>query len=239
MSARLSQTAERAIEAYGGAERWHAAEEIETTATFTGLLFWWKTRRPRAGARVRCSVQRPWTRLDPIDRRGRVGILDGQDVRLETSSGELIAERRAARSFFPGGRRYFHWDALDLTYFLGYATWNYLVLPALLLREDVDWIETEPSVLKASFPPELPTHSADQRYVFDSESGLLTRFDYKPVVATGDQEVWVANVVRERGEYEGIPYEARRTVYPVDDDTLEPRERFVMVDIRFTDWKLM
>jgi hypothetical protein len=238
MKAPLTRTAERAIEAYGGRGRWGAAEAIETTATFTGLLFWWKTRRPRAQARLRCSVHRPWTRLDPIDRRGRVGVLDGQDVRLETPSGEVIAERPAARSFFPGGRRYFHWDALDLTYFLGYAAWNYLTLPALLLREDIAWTEPEPGVLKSSFPPELPTHNRDQRHVFDAESGLLVRHDYQPEVATGDQEVWVANVVRERGEHEGISYEARRTVYPVDDETLEPRERFVMVDIRFADWRL-
>lgn len=239
MGAPLSQTAERAIEAYGGAERWHAAKEIETTATFTGLLFWWKTRRPRAGAHVRCSVHRPWTRLDPIDRRGRIGILDGQDVRLETRTGEVIAERPAARSFFPGGRRYVHWDALDLTYFLGYAAWNYLTLPALLLREDIAWTEPEEGVLKATFPAELPTHSKDQRHVFDPTSGLLVRYDYVPEVATGDQEVWVANLVRERGTNEGVPYEARRTVHPVDDETLEPRERFVMVDIRFSDWRLV
>jgi hypothetical protein len=234
----LSQTAERALRAYGGADRWRSAETLETTATFSGLLFWWKTRRPRPNARLQCSVRRPWTRLDPIDRRGRVGVLDGQDVRLETRSGEVVAERRDARSFFPGGRRYVHWDALDLTYFLGYAAWNYLTLPALLLRDDIAWTEAEDGVLEASFPPAVPTHSERQRYVFDHESGLLRRHDYRPEVATGDQEVWVANVVRERGSYEGIPYEAHRTVHPVDDDTLEPRERFLMVDIRFADFRL-
>lgn len=235
----LSRTAERAIEAYGGADRWRAADSIETRATFSGLLFVWKTRRPRPNARLRCALHRPSTRIDPIDRRGRVGVLDGQDVRLETRDGRVVAERPAARSYFPGGRRYVHWDALDLTYFLGYAAWNYLVLPALLLRDDIEWTETEEGVLKATFPPELPTHSADQRHVFDPESGLLARFDYKPEIATGDQAVWVANLVRERGTYEGIPYEARRTVHPVDDDTLEPRERFKMVDIRFDDWRLV
>lgn len=234
----LSTTAERAIEAYGGADRWRAAEFVETRATFRGLLFVWKTRRPRPNARLRCAVHRPWTRIEPIDRRGRVGVLDGHDVRLETPSGAVVAERPQARSYFPGGRRYLHWDALDLTYFLGYAAWNYLVLPALLLRDDVEWTEPEEGVLKAGFPPELPTHSADQRYVFDAESGLLKRFDYKPEVATGDQEVWVANLVRERGSYEGVPYESRRTVHPVDDENFEPRERFVMVDIRFDDWRL-
>lgn len=235
----LSETAARAIEAYGGADRWRAAEFVDTNATFTGLLFWWKTCRPRPNARVRCSVRRPWTRIDPITRRGHVGILDGQNVRLETRSGDVVSERPAARSFFPGGRRYVHWDPLDLTYFLGYAAWNYLTLPALLLREDIRWTEAEQGVLKATFPPDLPTHSPDQRHVFDAESSLLVRYDYRPEVATGDQDVWVANLVRERNTSEGIPYESRRTVHPVDDDTLAPRERFVMVDIRFTDWRLV
>ncbi len=171
----LSSTARHAIEAYGGVERWRSATAIEATGTLTGLLFRLKWRLPRPDMRIRCEVHRPWTRLEPIDRAGQVGILEGRDVRLETRDGRTVAERKDARARFPGGRRLLYWDALDLTYFLGYAIWNYFTLPALLMREDILWSELGEGVLASSFPPDLPTHG-EQRHTFDPETGLLVRF---------------------------------------------------------------
>jgi hypothetical protein len=177
--------------------------------------------------------------IEPIDRRGRLGILDGHDVRLETPSGEIVSERPDARSYFRRvRRRYLYWDTLDLTYFVGYAVWNYLTLPALLLRDDVEWREVAEGVLEAAFPPELPTHGRRQRHTFDRETGLLVRYDYNPEVVVGGGDVVVANVVLERGEFEGIPYEARRKVVPSDDETGEPRARPVFIEMRFWDWRL-
>ena len=42
-------------------------------------------------------------------------------MRLENADGSVIEVRQDARRLFPYGRRLFAWDALDLTYFLGYA----------------------------------------------------------------------------------------------------------------------
>ncbi len=53
--------------------------------------------------------------------------------RLETPEGTVVETRKDAQFYPPGGRRLFHWNALDLTYFLGCAVWHYFTLPALLL----------------------------------------------------------------------------------------------------------
>jgi hypothetical protein len=230
------QTVKKAVAAYGGAQRWDTARTITAKGTLTGFLFRAKTRMPRPNMTIECRVHEPWTRLEPIDRWGHVGILDGTGVRLEDSSGKVLKNRPDARSYFPGGRRLIHWDALDLTYFLGYAIWNYFALPALLMRDDIKWRELEAGILDSKFPPNLPTHGK-QRHFFDSKSGLLTRYDYMPVVAF--KEARAANVVLERGNYKGIPYESHRKVY------ILPRElggkyikHPVMVNMHFWDWKL-
>src|SRR5713226_2121475 len=72
----------------------------------------------------------------------------------------------------PGGRRLFHWNAHDITYFLGCAVWNYFTLPALLVREDIVWTELRAGVLASEFPPEVPTHGP-QQHSFDHGMGSL------------------------------------------------------------------
>lgn len=160
-----------------------------------------------------CSVHQPLTRLDPIDPDGNVGVLDGQEVRLERPDGTVVERRPDARSWFPFRHPLVYWDTLDLTYFLGYASWNYFAFPALLLRKDIEWTEAAPGELRARFPEHLPTHHAEKnRFVFDAESGLLDRYDYVPEVVAPPPIPYAANVVLERGDANGIPYEAKRRV---------------------------
>ena len=233
----LSDTARRAVDAYGGSERWQAAKSIEARATLTGTLFRMKWRMPRPDAEVRCEVHRPFTRIAPIDSDGNVGVLDGLAVRLETASGDVLEERPHAKHDFKGHRRRVSWDSLDLTYFLGYAFWNYFALPALLLRDDVEWRELEPGVLESRFPPELPTHAVPQHHTFDRETGLLERYDYKPDLVMMHPIENVANVVKERGEFDGIVYDAHRIAY-LAPKRGKPWTHPVMVDMRFSDWRL-
>ena len=97
-----------------------------------------------------------FSRITPIDRNRDIsGVLDGPDVHLENSRGEVIRERKKARRYFPGGRRLFYWDDLDMAYFANYAMWNYLTLPALLMRKDIVWKEIEAGLLEAIFPEEI------------------------------------------------------------------------------------
>ena len=58
-------------------------------------------------------------------------------MHIEDAKGNILETRRAARDYFPYERRMFWWDRLDQTYFVCYALWNYLTMPALLLRSDI------------------------------------------------------------------------------------------------------
>lgn len=208
----LSPTARRALEAYGGEERWRTASAVEATLSAGGLAFRLKWQRPLQLLHVRAAVARPHSELRPIDRAGHTGILDGLSVRIEDAAGNVIASREDPRGQFPYGRRLFRWDSLDQTYFSGYATWNYLTLPALLLRDDIEWSEPAPGMLEARFPLHLPTHSQQQRFHFDSETGLLRQHDYTAEVFGGWAKA--AHVILEHGSWNGMPFPSRRRVTP-------------------------
>ena len=235
----LSRTAERALAAYGGADRWRKARAAEATVTVGGLLFRLKRRMPAPRARVRTEIWRPYTRIDPIGSSGAIGVLEDPDVRLEAPGGEAVAHRRGARDYFPYGRRWFSWDELDLAYFMGYALWNYFALPALLLRDDVTWTEVSEGVLKPRFPAHLPTHGRDQRLLFDRETGLLRRYDYRPEVVVGMIPLTVGNLVLEHAVWEGIPYPSKRRVTQIRHGDGRLLGRPVMVTIEVEGWRLL
>jgi hypothetical protein len=137
------------LAAYGGESIWRTAKTVKATVRTGGLAFVIKSQRGARG-RVEVDLSRPWTKLH-LGLEGMVGVLEGGDVRLETSAGQVLASRGNVRNLFPGGRRAFWWDRLDQVYFAGYALWNYLAFPALLLREDIVWNAVSAGPLKGHF----------------------------------------------------------------------------------------
>jgi hypothetical protein len=237
MSATLSATARRAIAAYGGADRWKRAKRAEGRVTMSGLLFRLKWRHLPAGSKITVDLDRPFSRLEPIDGGGRVGVLDGLDVRLEDPKGGVLGRRTEARKLFPyGGHRLLYWDAMDLTYFLGYAFWGYFALPVLLQRDDIAWTEIEDGLLEARFPAHLPRHSEVQRFYFDGKTGLLTRNDYTAEVFGSWAQA--ANVIQEHKEWDGIPYPSRRRVTRRENDG-SYRPMPTMIGMEIADWRLL
>ncbi|NMW17718.1 MAG: hypothetical protein HKK66_01560 [Chlorobiaceae bacterium] len=210
----LTETAEKAIAAYGGRALWQNAKTLETEISASGLAFTLKRRPFFRHARMILDVHRPFSKLTPIGRNlGITGVLDGLDVRLDNQEGKVLSERKNARNYFKIGRRLFYWDDLDMSYFANYASWNYFTLPALLMREDIVWKELEPGLLEARFPGEIPTHSRVQRFRFDPETGLLMQHDYtadiiSPLAAA-------SNVVLKHAQNSsGLVYPSIRRVTP-------------------------
>jgi hypothetical protein len=202
---------DRAIEAYGGEERWRSLERIEARVSGSGLLFRWKRGRGFEDIAVTAKVWEPWCRLAPVDERGALGILDGHDVRIELPSGEVVAERPYARDSFPYGRRLFHWDLADAVYFTAYAFWNYLTLPALLIRDDIRWRQLDETTLEANIPDWIPTHSRKQKFHFDPETGLLSQYDYTAEVFGS----WAkASHLLEHARSDGVVYTSDRLIMP-------------------------
>jgi hypothetical protein len=210
----LTQTAEKAIAAYGGRKLWQNAKKLEVEISASGLAFTLKGRPFFRHAKMVLDVHRPFSSLTPIGRNPAVtGVLDDLDVRLENENGEIIAERCNARDYFQIGRRLFYWDDLDMSYFANYASWNYFTLPALLMREDIIWTELEPGWLEARFPDEIPTHSRAQRFRFDRESGLLIQHDYTAQIIS--PLAAASNVVLQHAKNSsGVVYPSIRRVTP-------------------------
>ncbi|HUF53071.1 MAG TPA: hypothetical protein VMR52_04770 [Dehalococcoidia bacterium] len=156
-------------------------------------------------------------------------------MRIESADGNVLASRDEPRKYFPGGRRRFRWDDLDFLYFAGYACWNYVTFPALLLRDDIEWSEVSNTTLEAKFPASIPTHSPVQQFQFDPQTALLRQHDYTAEVF-GD---WAhaANVVLKHGTSDGIPYPSKRWVTPRRADGT-PRQFPLLVGIEITDWHL-
>ena len=210
------------LEAHGGLERWRAATTIEAHVRSGGVLP--RTRVPGnrfADYRLTVEVAEPHTVIDPFPGDGRRGVFDRGAVRIE-SDGEVIASRSDPRPAFfglSGLRRNLRWDALDSTYFAGYAMWNYVTTPYLLTREGVEVSEGEPWAadgevwrrLEVTFPDGLDTHSRRQTFYVD-DRGLIRRHDYTAEPVGG----WAnaALLCSEHREFDGLTFPTRRRVVP-------------------------
>ena len=141
-----------------------------------------------------------------------MATLDGHSITLARSDGTPIASRSQARERFPYGRSLLKWDELDFAYFIGYAMWNYLTFPALLLREDIEWRELAHNGLESRFPAYLPTHAAVQQFYFDERTGRLAQYDY--IAAVFGRWAQAAHRVTAHAEADGLTYPSKRRVTP-------------------------
>lgn len=210
----LSETAEKAVDAYGGRSLWQQAKTLEATISARGLAFILKWRPFFRRSTIVEDVHRPYSRLTPIGREPDMsGVLDGDTVRLEDGHGRVIKERQNARGYFVPGRRLFWWDDLDMTYFANYASWNYFTLPALLMNEEIAWSELRPGLLQARFPESIPTHNRIQQFTFDRQTGLLKQHDYTAEIIS--PLATAANVVLQHAKNaDGMLYPSIRRVTP-------------------------
>jgi hypothetical protein len=101
-------------------------------------------------------------------------------------------ELKEPRASFAGHVRDTRWDQLQRLYFLGYAMWNYLATPFILVRDGFDIQELAPHdedgerwrVLQVRYPKDIPTHCDTQQFYFNSD-GILKRIDYTTDVLGG------------------------------------------------------
>jgi hypothetical protein len=211
----LDGLAQRMLDAYGGEATWRSAEAVEAHLTIGGLLFRWKRRGQGKwpSVRIRVEAHEPRSRFDPIDRHGNIAVMNGHAIRIERPDGSLVEERPYARPK-PYGHNLFAWDTVDIGYFFGYTMWNYLALPALLLREDIEWRESGDDTLEAHFPPEIPTHSREQAFHLDPASGRLHQHDYTAEPFGGFAKA--AHMIREHRDFDGLTAPSKRRVMPRD-----------------------
>lgn len=229
-----SRTASQVLDYYGGEKKWKEAQVLTAIVDASGWAFRLKSRPDFHLAHIYAELDRPYCRITPIGtNRDVVGVLDGQDVRLQDSRGNVIKTRKDARGYF-GGRRWLWWDDLDMTYFAAYAFWNYFTLPRLLQNNAIKWWEEQPGHLIAQFPDTIPTHSRWQEFHFTGE-GQLRQHNYVAEViskfAKASNRVLLHNTSRD------VPYPSHRQVTPAKANG-EPLGWPILIDIKVLDFQL-
>jgi hypothetical protein len=169
----------RAIAAHGGAERWAQIGTLHAHLRSGGAAYAMRLRRAPLDLRLRIDTREPRTAIEDYPRPGLRGVFTPERVWIEdASSGSVLDERDDPRHAFRAvSKRAVRWDDLDLLYFAGYASWNYLTAPFLLAWPGVELTERADNRLDVVFPADIPTHSREQLFYFDDD-GLLRRLDY-------------------------------------------------------------
>jgi hypothetical protein len=211
------------IDAHGGRERWSRASVMHARMKAGGLLL--RTRVPgrRLEGNLEVHLHEPVASFYPFPDEGSRGVFDHGAVRVETDEGEVLEARSDPRRYFfgvAGLRRNVRWDRLDLTYFSGYAWWNYVTAPFLLAEPGVEATEIEPwregheawRRLTVRFPPEIHTHSRDQVFYYDAEL-RLRRHDYRADVV--GRWAHAAHMCADHVDVGGLLFPTRRWVRPI------------------------
>lgn len=101
---------------------------------------------------------------------------------------------------------------MDVSYFFGYATTQYVSVPFILKEYSVRKLKLENGdfQIEAEFPQHLHTHCRKQSYRFDSE-GLLVRNDYTADIVGS----WAkgAHFTTHFQDVEGFPIATKRNVF--------------------------
>ena len=189
----MAELLDAVITAHGGLDRWNAVRSVDVTFNFSGGLLDLKGfpghHRPTASV----DVKQPRVVLqrldgDPDDR----WIFTRDRVWIERRDGWSVEERSDPRAAFAGHVRETPWDRLHLTYFLGYALWNYLTAPFLFAWQGFNYQELDPHVegqetwhvLEVTYPDNIPAHTKTQKLYFD-DAFMLKRWDYETDVLGG------------------------------------------------------
>ena len=152
----------------------------------------------------------------------------------------MVTERSNPRSSFARHDLRTSWDPLHRAYFNGYALWTYLTTPLLLAMEGFEIEEIEPlregtetwRGLRATFPAEIASHSAQQDFYF-GEDMLIRRHDYHVDIAGSFP---AAQYVSDPVNVDGIWIPTRRRAY-LRGEELKPMRDALMVSIDLTDFR--
>lgn len=188
----MSDLLKMVVDAHGGADRWRRVAGIKVGFNFFGGLLDLKGFPGHWRPTASVDAHQPRTVLEGFGAPGELWVFTPDRVWIEAPGGSVTSERHDPRAAFAGHVRETPWDKLHLTYFLGYAIWNYLTAPFLFLEPGFVVNELDPHaegrerwrVLEVTYPPNIPAHTKTQKLYFDDE-GMLKRLDYVTDVLGG------------------------------------------------------
>jgi hypothetical protein len=211
-----------AVEAHGGLERWRGVRAVDVRFNFSGaglvVKGFPRHLQPSCSIDIReCRVVFQRLGTDPDER----WVFTADRVWIERRDGTMIQERHRPRAAFAGHVWETKWDALHLTYFIGYAMWNYLSIPFLLTNPDFTTRELDGHsesnehwrVLEVVYPDGVPAHTKVQKFYFGPDL-LLRRMDYVTDIAGGV----AAHYCFDHRPYQGITIPTLRRIVSRTDE---------------------
>lgn len=239
----MSKLAEMAISAHGGIKRWRQFNQLSAHQLVGGVL--WPVKGKDgiiSDTHITVELHRERASHCPFTEDDRRSVFEPTRVAIESTSGEVLCERRNPRDSFAGHTQETSWDDLQLAYFAGYAMWTYLTTPFVFALAGVEseeinsWQENGATWrrLRVTFPDSIATHCKQQDFYFD-DSGLLQRHDYQVEVAGGSP---AAHYVYDHKVIDGIVVPVKHRVFIRQPDN-RPLEQPLIVsldleDIKFT-----
>ena len=227
----------KVLAAHGGLECWNSSEKASTTIVSGGEL--WGMKGIEADAtrrRVTAAIHREWASIGPYGNPDWRMIFEPERVVIETTDGEIIAERDDPRAAFASHTLSTPWDPLHRAYFNGYAMWTYLntpflmALPGFKTEEVAAWEEEGETwrVLRTTFPEAIESHCPVQDFYFGPDF-LLRRHDYHVDISGSFP---AAQYVHDIAEADGIKFPTKRRAHPLDADGRPDRDRtYVWIDL--------
>ncbi|WCT10697.1 hypothetical protein [Mucilaginibacter jinjuensis] len=225
------------LDAHGGIEAWKRFKSISAELKVRGVA--WELRQQTGvldNINVTVSTDRQFATFYPFVKEtwhntfepDRVSIMEGN---------KTIEAMDNPRASFAGFNYNDPWSLLQLTYFSGYAIWNYLCAPFFFADPAFKVAEIEPwqengkvyRCLQVTFPKHLATHSRVEK-LYINEDGLIDRLDYE-VEVVGNTAA--ANYIENYIIFQGIKFGTKRRVYMRQEDNTPklPSPELIAIDM--------
>ncbi|MBR0819915.1 hypothetical protein [Bradyrhizobium liaoningense] len=230
-----------AIEAHGGLDRWNAHRRLAATIVTGGDLWALKgVDQDQVPRTMRIELHRERASVEPFGKPGQRTAFSPERIAIVAADGRIVAGRNNPRAAFARHDMRTHWDALHRAYFNGYALWTYMTTPFLLAMDGFEVREIEPwregtelwRGLRATFPPGIASHSAEQDFYFGSDM-LIRRHDYRVEIAGNFP---AAHYVSEPVSVDGFRLPTRRRIYLRGEELMPLRDE-LMVSIDLSDFR--
>ncbi|MBD2839872.1 hypothetical protein ID144_22785 [Pseudomonas sp. JM0905a] len=213
---------DQVLNAHGGLKRWNRFDTVRASIVTGGSLWGLKGLTQDSDPReMTVWLHEQRASVTPFGAPDKRTAYRPDRIAIETTSGQVVAERAIPRASFDGHGETTPWDPLQRAYFNGYALWSYLTMPFLFtwpgvrVEELAPWQEGTETWrrLRVHFPESVATHSAVQDFYFGEDS-LLRRHDYELDVSAG---LPAAQYVSDYIEAEGLRMPGKRRAYRRDE----------------------
>lgn len=212
---------ERVLTAHGGQERWNSFDTVSASIVTGGSLWGMKGLTQDSDSRqMTVWLHEQRASVMPFGAPNQRTAYTPDRIAIETTDGQVVAERSDPRASFHNHAETTPWDPLHRAYFNGYALWSYMTMPFLFILPGVRVEEVDPweegdqhwRRLRVHFAQNVVTHCPLQDFYF-GEDFLLRRHDYSVDVSGGFP---AAQYVHDYVEAQGLRLPSKRRAYRRD-----------------------